>query len=93
MVNAAFAHIHRQVEPVYEAANTFTAVGMVRAGIAITVVPQIAIREMNMKGVRIARIYGPLQRREIGIMARLDRPLSSAAGAYVEFIFATVRKA
>ncbi len=91
LVTAALAHIHSQADPAYEAANTFTAVGMVRAGIAITVVPQIAIREMNMNGLHSARIYGPLQRREIGVITRLDRPFSSVAGAYVDFLFESVR--
>ncbi len=84
LVDAAFTHIHQQVDPIYEAANTFTAVEMVRAGIAITIAPQIASRETNLIGLRSARIYSPLQRREIGVITRLDRPLSTAAAAFVE---------
>jgi DNA-binding transcriptional LysR family regulator len=89
LVAMAFAHVHRRLDPAYEVANTATAVAMVRAGIATTFVPRVAVDELNMSGLQIARIYGPLQRRDIGIIVRADRPLSSAAIAYVEMLFKT----
>lgn len=90
LVTIAFAQLRIQVEPAYEVANTVTAVSMARAGIAITVVPRIAVSGLNVSDLGIARIHAPLQRRSIGIITRADRPLSGAAAGYVEMLSSLV---
>jgi hypothetical protein len=47
--------------------------------------------ELNMKALAAARIHDPRPARTIGIITRCDRPLSPAAAAYVELLFATAR--
>ena len=78
-------------EPDYEVANMVTALSMVRAGLGITIMPRMVLPELNMKGLAAARIHEPRPARTIGIVTRRDRPLSPAAAAYVELLFATTR--
>ncbi len=78
-------------EPDYEVANMVTALSMVRAGLGITVMPRMVLAELNMKGLAAGRINAPRPVRTIGIITRDDRPLSPAAAAYVELLFATAR--
>ena len=76
-------------DPDYEVANMVTALSMVRAGLGVTIMPRMVLPELNMKGLAAARIHDPRPARMIGIITRRDRPLSPAAAAYVELVFAT----
>lgn len=87
MVDGAFSHSGLMVEPAYEVANMVTAMGMARAGMAVTVMPRIALAELNIPGLRSAGMNNPRPLRRIGIVTRADRPLSPAAAAYVELLF------
>lgn len=78
-------------DPDYEVANMVTALSMVRAGLGVTIMPRMVLPELNMKGLIAARINDPRPARTIGIITRRDRPLSPAAAAYVELLFATAR--
>ena len=78
-------------EPDYEVANMVTALSMVRAGLGITVMPRMVLAELNMRGLATGRINNPRPARVIGIITRSDRPLSPAAAAYVELLFASAR--
>ena len=78
-------------EPDYEVANMVTALSMVRAGLGVTVMPRMVLDELNMKGLHAGRINDPRPVRIIGIITRVDRPLSPAAAAYVDLLFAAVR--
>jgi DNA-binding transcriptional LysR family regulator len=78
-------------EPDYEVANMVTALSMVRAGLGVTVMPRMVLAELNMKGLVAGRINDPRPARIIGIITRSDRPLSTAAAAYVELLFAAAR--
>ncbi len=78
-------------EPDYEVANMVTALSMVRAGLGVTIMPRMVLPELNMKGLVAAPIFAPRPSRMIGIITRRDRPLSPAAAAYVELLFATAR--
>jgi LysR family carnitine catabolism transcriptional activator len=80
-------------EPDYEVANMVTALSMVRAGLGVTVMPHMVLAELNMKGLAAGCIHDPRPVRSIGIVTRRDRPLSPAAAAYVELLFATARGA
>lgn len=87
MVDAALARCGLGTEPAYEVANMVTAMGMARSGMALTVMPRIALAELNMDGLRSARIHGPHPVRRVGIITRADRPLLPAAAAYVDILF------
>lgn len=78
-------------EPDYEVANMVTALSMVRAGLGVTVLPRMVLDELNMKGLRAGRVNDPRPARIIGIITRVDRPLSPAAAAYVDRLFAAAR--
>ena len=77
-------------EPDYEVSNMVTALSMVRAGLGVTVLPRMVLDELNMKGLHAGRINDPRPARIIGIITRIDRPLSPAAAAYVDLLFAAV---
>jgi LysR family carnitine catabolism transcriptional activator len=87
IVNGAFARSGLSGEPAYEVANMVTAMGMARAGMAVTVMPGIALAELNMNGLHSVHLSSPSPVRRIGIISRLDRPLSPAAATYVEMLF------
>ncbi|MDB5808235.1 MAG: hypothetical protein JWN94_357 [Betaproteobacteria bacterium] len=93
LVEHGFAAAGIAREPDYEVANMVTALSMVRAGLGITVMPRMVLAELNMKGLVAGRIHDPRPARTIGIITRRDRPLSPAADAYVELLFATARSA
>lgn len=79
-------------EPAYEVANMVTALGLVRAGLGATILPRIALMELNMKGLRACHIEDPRPVRHIGIITRIDRALSPPAGAYVDMLFSDPRR-
>ncbi len=91
LVEHGFAAAGVAREPDYEVANMVTALSMVRAGLGVTVMPRMVLAELNMKGLAAGRINDPRPVRSIGIITRRDRPLSPAAGAYVDLLFATAR--
>ena len=91
LVEHGFAAAGVAREPDYEVANMVTALSMVRAGLGVTVMPHMVLAELNMKGLAAGRIFDPRPVRSIGIVTRRDRPLSPAAEAYVELLFATAR--
>jgi LysR family transcriptional regulator, carnitine catabolism transcriptional activator len=81
----AASQITREVD--YEVVNMVTALSMVRARLAITLMSSTAIAELNMEGLQSARITNPHPVRTFGIITRADRPLSAVAGTYVDLLF------
>lgn len=71
----------------YEVVNMVTALSMVRARLAITLMSSTAIAELNMEGLQSARIGDPRPVRTFGIITRADRPLSAVAETYVDLLF------
>jgi LysR family carnitine catabolism transcriptional activator len=88
LAEVAFARMNIRLEPEYEIANMVTAMCMARAGMAVTILPGIALSELNMTGLQSARIHAPLLPRDIGIITRSDRTLAPAAKAYVALLLA-----
>jgi DNA-binding transcriptional LysR family regulator len=72
--------------PAYEVASVTTALSMVRAGLGATVMPQMALAEMNMDALAICRFVAPRAARELAICRRRDRVLSPAARIVVELV-------
>ncbi len=93
MIDTGFAANGIVHEPTYEVVNMVTALGMVRAGLGITILPNIALMELSMKGLLARRIEEPRPARRIGIITRTDRTLAPAAAAYVEMLFSDPRRA
>lgn len=88
LADTGLAAAGRRADPAYEVAGMVTALSMVRAGLGVTVLPRIALEELNMKGLTSARLDQPRLMRPIGIVTRADRSLSPAARAYVDILFA-----
>lgn len=65
----------------YDVTNMGTAAGMVREGLGVSVLPRLALPELNLSGLVCAPLYDDSARREIGILFRRDRSLSPAAQA------------
>jgi len=91
LVEHGFAVSGIACEPDYEVTNMVTALSMTRARLGITVMPRIALGELNTKGLRSSRINDPHPARSIGVITHADRPLSPAATAYVRLLLAATR--
>jgi LysR family carnitine catabolism transcriptional activator len=79
-------------EPEYEVASLFTAIGMVRAGLGVTVMPLTALLEVNVSGLVTRRLLRPTVVRQIGICRRSDRQPSHAAVAFAQLVGARVAR-
>jgi LysR family transcriptional regulator, carnitine catabolism transcriptional activator len=78
-------------EPEYEVASMVMALSIVRVGLGVTLVPRIMLGELNMKGLRASPVAEPHPARSLGVITRADRPLSPAASAFVDLLFAATR--
>lgn len=65
----------------YDVTNMGTAAGMVRQGLGVSVLPRLALPELNLTGLVCVPLYDESARREIGILYRKNRSLSPAAQA------------
>jgi LysR family transcriptional regulator, carnitine catabolism transcriptional activator len=93
LTERGFAAAGIGVEPTYEVANMVTALSMVRAGLGITFMPRMVLRELNMNKLHAATLHSPRPERIIGVITRVDRTLSPASQAFVELLFAEVQNA
>ncbi|RBL82952.1 LysR family transcriptional regulator [Streptomyces cavourensis] len=67
----------------YDVTNMGTAASMVRQGLGVSVLPRLALPELNLAGLRAAPLCDASARRYIGLLHRRDRSLSPAAQALV----------
>jgi DNA-binding transcriptional LysR family regulator len=63
----------------YEVQRTATAVGMVRAGIGLTILPALAADPRAMPGLAVVALRNPGITRSLGILSRKSAPLSPLA--------------
>lgn len=73
-------------EPQFETLNSVTAVSMVRAGLGVTLVPEINLPELNTEGLTYRPMGSPVPAREVGIFQRRVPGLSPAARAFREIL-------
>ena len=76
----------------YEVVNMVTALSMVRARLAITFMSALAFRHLDATGLRTAHLREPRPVRDIGVITRVDRPLSPIAQTYVDFLAAATQE-
>lgn len=69
----------------YEVASTPTSLAMVRAGFGSAFVSRVALQELDMAGLKSARLRQPPVRR-MGIYRRTDRAPAPAELTFVEFL-------
>jgi len=58
----------------------------VREGLGVTVLPRVGLEAMNLTGLVHRRIGLPRPQRRMGILRRIDRPLSAAAETLIGFL-------
>jgi len=66
----------------YDVTHMSTAAGLVRQGLGITLLPRLALPELNLSGLLSKPLDDASARRTIGVLRRLDRSLSPAAAAF-----------
>jgi LysR family hydrogen peroxide-inducible transcriptional activator len=69
----------------FRSAQIETILAFVGSGHGVSIVPAMSRRESVFPGIRYKAVSGRGPRRDIGILCRLDRPLSRAAHALVNF--------
>lgn len=92
LAERGFAASQITCDPHYEVVNMVTALSMVRARLAVTIMSSTALGELNMKGLCSARISDPRPVRTIGIITRIDRALSTVAQTYVDLLFEAIHE-
>lgn len=63
-----------------------TAVGLVRAGLGVSILPESAIHAAACEGIQMSAIRTPGLTRKIGIICKRNRSLSPAAESFVEVL-------
>lgn len=66
----------------YDVTHMTTAIRLVRQGLGITVLPALALPELDLHGLMSCGLHDASARRTIGMLHRRDRSLSSAAAAF-----------
>ncbi len=67
----------------YEVTNMTTAVRLVRRKMGITVLPRLAVPELNLQGLLVVALGDVSARRVIGLVRRKNRELSPASLAFI----------
>jgi|ERR1043166_1292557 DNA-binding transcriptional LysR family regulator len=84
LVDSAFASIGKFIIPAFEATYMSTAAGLVKAGLALAILPSSAIAMGELTGLLTRPISRPVIRREIGVIEKTGRSLSPAAEAFLK---------
>lgn len=63
-----------------------TAVGMVRAGLGVSILPKSAVDSASCVGVQVAAIRTPGLTRKIGLIRKRNRSLSPAAQCFIDLL-------
>ncbi|HSV20586.1 MAG TPA: LysR family transcriptional regulator [Casimicrobiaceae bacterium] len=82
IVDRAYATHGKVPLPAYEAAFMATAMGMVRAGLGVTVLPASAFELATATDLAIRALDDPALERTLGLVQRAGRTLSPAAQAF-----------
>ncbi|MHB1122630.1 MAG: LysR family transcriptional regulator [Ramlibacter sp.] len=76
----------------YDVTHMTTAIRMVRQGLGITVLPALALPELDLAGLVACRLSDASARRTIGVLHRRDRSLSAAANAFANQLATTAKE-
>jgi DNA-binding transcriptional LysR family regulator len=86
LVLQAFEQNGIEKAPDCEVLNIVTALSMVRAGFGVTIVPRVALPDLNMRGLAHRCLQGPALTRRIGLCSRRDRTVMPAAERFREVL-------
>lgn len=84
--DAAFMHHRRRFQPRYEVEHIATIHAMVRAGLGVAALPELAAAFVRQDGVVSRRLERPDIRRPLGLVMRRNRSLSPAAAEMVRML-------
>jgi DNA-binding transcriptional LysR family regulator len=88
-LDAAFEGMGMLVTPVCEVSHTSSAIGMVRAGLGISMLGTLTVRANNLRassGLRSRPIHDPTFVRHIGIVWKAKQSLSPASEAFTRLL-------
>jgi DNA-binding transcriptional LysR family regulator len=83
VVDHAFALLGTPVIPVQEVTYIATAIGMVKAGLGVAILPSSALELDELRSVKAIPINSNELKRTVGIIQRRHRSLSPAAAAFL----------
>ena len=83
-VDAAYAAVGRMAAPAFEVTFMATAVGLVRAGLGVTLLPSTAHEVRAANDLAVRTIDDPGLQRSICVMRLKERSLSPAGRRFVE---------
>jgi DNA-binding transcriptional LysR family regulator len=86
LVRAAFRQNGLDKTADCEVLNIVTALSMVRAGFGVTIIPRVALPELNMSGLAHRSLAGPSLVRNIGLCSRSDRTVMPAAERFRQIL-------
>jgi DNA-binding transcriptional LysR family regulator len=84
--NAAFMEHRIAFRPRYEVEHIATIHAMVKAGLGVAALPELAAAFVQQDGVTTRRLTGPDIQRPIGLVTRRNRSLSPAAQEMVRML-------
>lgn len=77
----------------FEVQHIQTAVALVRAGVALTVVPRLAVASVGERGLKVVPLRNPSITRQLGIVSKRGTPLSPLADELRKMIVQTFAEA
>lgn len=79
MIDDALGSRRENVNWRYEVQHIGTAIGMVRSGVAMAVVPRLSLDSTDISALRVIELRNPSVNRQIGIVSKRATPLSQPA--------------
>lgn len=92
LVDDYIASADVKVQPTYEVSHLSTAIGLVDAGLGISVLPSSARAISRLYHIQFRKLGAPTIRREVRLLTRRDRLLSPAAASFKSFLLEFVKK-
>lgn len=86
MVDRALEKEELEIALACETNYMSSAVGLVRAGLGVSILPESAVHAAACEGIRMAAIRTPGLTRKIGIIRKRNRSLSPAAESFVQVL-------
>jgi len=86
LLDAALSAARPQLEARYEVQRSSTALGLVAAGVAAAVVPDLALQEGAYPSLRVVALVEPVVTRSLVLVTRRGAQLSPAAQALFELV-------
>lgn len=83
LVEQGFAELAGRLSPAYEVAQVGTAIGLVEAGLAVSVLPWYALASARAVGVCGVPLAAPVIERNIVALTAPERPLTEAGQAFL----------